>query len=161
MRLRIVAVVLLCALTACSSQGQAPTASANNPEADRAALNKLRADFATAFSSGNAEAVAEIYATDATLMPPGEPAVNGRASIREYFKAGFQQLTMTATLASQEFALVGPDWAFDRGTYTITTTPKSGGSSTTEEYKYITLLHREQDGWRAKRDIYNSNKSGS
>ncbi len=161
MRLRVVLGLVLCALAACSPGSQGTGGAAHDADVDRAALNKIRADFATAYSSENAEAVAEFYATDATLMPPGEPAVSGRTAIHDWFKAGFDQFDMKATLASQEFTLMGPDWAFDRGTYTVTMTPKGGGNSTTEESKYITLLHREADGWKVKRDIYNSNKAGS
>ncbi len=161
MRLLVVSGLLLWALAACSSQSQAPATSPNDRQADRAALNQLRAEAAAALSSGNAQAVGNFYAVDATVMPPGEPAVDGRAAIQAYFKAIFDQFTVKATLTSQEFTFVGPDWAFDRGVYTMTTTPKAGGNSTSEENKYITLLHREPDGWKAKRDIYNSNKPGS
>jgi ketosteroid isomerase-like protein len=65
---------------------------------------------------------------------------------------------MKATLTSQEFTFIGSDWVYDRGTYAITATPKARGYPMTQEYKYLTLLHREPDGWKAKRDIYNSSK---
>ena len=160
MRLPIFFGLLICALAACSSRTQGPSPPVSNEDADRAALSTLRADYTAAFNTGDAVGVANIYATDATLMPPGEPAVAGRAAIQEYFKSGFAQYTMKASLESQEFNLVGADWAFDRGTYTLTIKPKAGGDAITQENKYITLLHREADGWKAKRDIYNSNKPG-
>jgi uncharacterized protein (TIGR02246 family) len=155
MRLPIALGLVICASAACTQGPPTPVA---NVEADRAALNKLRAEYPAAFNSGDAEAMANVYAIDATLMPPGEQAVTGRTAIQEYFKSQLAQFTIKAALESQEFSVVGPDWAFDRGTYTLTITPKAGGDAITQENKYITLLHREPDGWKAKRDIYNSNK---
>jgi ketosteroid isomerase-like protein len=82
----------------------------------------------------------------------------GRAAIQQYFKGGFDQVTTKATLTSEQFTFMGTDWAYDRGTYAITTTPKAGGNPTTQQYRYLTLLHREPDGWKMKRDTYNSGK---
>lgn len=154
-------VLVSCALAACSTAGQAPTGSARNQEADRAALANLRARYAAAFNAADAPAVATVYATDAVLMPPGEPALSGRAAVENWFRTGFDQYTMKADLASDEFVFLGSDWALDRGKYLLTLTRKSGGASTTTEYKYLTLLHREPDGWKAKRDIYNGNQPGT
>src|SRR5215467_12411939 len=145
-------------LTACSSSPRGPVDATGSAEKDRVALDKLRADFAAAFNANDPAGVANIYSADAVVMPEGAPAVAGRAAIQQYFKDGFALLAMKATLNSQEFTFMGSDWAYDRGTYTITITPKAGANSTTQEYKYLTLLHREPDGWKAKRDIYNSTK---
>ena len=156
---RPVALILFASLAAsCAS----PRSAAEPPlaAAERTALNQLRDDFATAFNAGDAARVASIYAGDAVLMPPNEPAVAGREAIQAWFKAGFDQYDMKATLSSQEFAVLGPEWAFDRGAYTMTLVPRAGGKAIEASYKYLTLLHKEAAGWKAKRDIYNSNAPG-
>ena len=52
----------------------------------------------------------------------------------------------------------GAEWAFERGTYTITLTPKTGGDPIRDDGKYITLYQRQADGtWRMARDTWNSN----
>jgi len=160
--LSLVALLLLTVctlnLTACSLSPRGPVDPTGSAEKDRIALDKLRTDFAAAFNANDAAGVANLYSSDAVLMPEGESTVAGRAAIQQYFKDGFNQLTMKATLNSQECTFIGSDWAYDRGAYAITVTPKAGGNPMTQEYKYLTLLHREPDGWKAKRDIYNSNK---
>lgn len=156
MRLAICCIALL--LTACSSSPRISVDAAGNMERDRVALDKLRADFASAFNATDPVAVANLYSMDAVLMPEGEPTAVGRAAIQQYFQDGFNQFTIKATLTSQEFSFMGTDWAFDRGTYSLTITPKTGGNPTSQQYRYITLLHRESDGWKTKRDIYNSSK---
>ena len=145
-------------LTVCSSNPRGTVDPTGSTEKDRIALDKLRAAFAAAFNANDPNGVANIYSTDAVLLPAGEPTVTGRAAIQQYFKDGFNQLTMKATLTSEEFTFMGADWAFDRGTYAMIISPKTGGNPTTQEYRYLTLLHREPDGWKAKRDIYNRSK---
>jgi len=145
-------------LTTCSSSPRGPIDPAGSAEKDRVALDKLRTDFAAAFNAKDPAGVANLYSSDAVLMPEGEPTVEGRAAIQQYFKAGFDQFTVKASLTSQEFTFMGADWAYDRGKYVWIVTPKAGGNPTTVEYNYLTPLHREPDGWKAKRDIYNSSK---
>ena len=145
-------------LTASSSNPRGPVDPTRSAEKDRIALDKLRADFATAFNAKDPAGVANLYSADAVLMPSGESAVEGRAAIQQYFKAGFDQFTIKASLISQEFVFMGADWGYDRGKYVWTVTPKQGGNPTTVEYNYLTLVHRELDGWKVKRDIYTSSK---
>jgi len=156
MRLTICCIAL--ALTACSSGLPGQVDPKGGTEKDRVALDKLRADFAVAFNAKDPAGVANLYSADAVLMPSGESAVEGRAAIQQYFKAGFDQFTIKASLTSQEFAFMGADWGYDRGKYVWIITPKAGGSPTTVEYNYLTLVHREPDGWKVKRDIYTSPK---
>ena len=160
--LSMVALLLLTVCTlnlpACSSSPRRLADPTGSAEKDRVALDKLRSDFAVAFNAKDPAGVANLYSADAVLMPSGESAVEGRAAIQQYFKAGFDQFTIKASLTSQEFAFMGADWGYDRGKYVWIVTPKAGGNPTTVEYNYLTLVHREPDGWKVKRDIYTSTK---
>ena len=120
MRLLIACILLVSILAGCSSQQRSSATAPSNVEAERAALDRLRDDYVAAFNASDAERVANIYALDAIVMPPNEPPLNGRAAIRDWFKGGFDQFTMKAALTSQEFRFMGAEWAFDRGTYTLT-----------------------------------------
>src|SRR5688500_5563958 len=55
------------------------------------ALDKLRAGLVAAFAAKDPAKVASFYAADATLMPPDEPAVKGRAQIDAFYAAGFKR----------------------------------------------------------------------
>ena len=41
------------------------------------------------------------------------------------------------------------DWAFDRGQFTMTLTPKAGPADVTEHGKYLVLLQKQADGMEA------------
>ena len=59
---------------------------------------------------------------------------------------------------SNEEVRAGGDWAFARGTYQATLTPKAGGAAGSIDGKYMTILTRQADGsWKIYRDIFNSN----
>jgi ketosteroid isomerase-like protein len=61
------------------------------------------------------------------------------------------------SLAPEEVQIAGPDWAFERGTYDISLTPKAGGEPMQDAGKYITIYRRQSDGsWAMSRDIWNS-----
>jgi ketosteroid isomerase-like protein len=62
------------------------------------------------------------------------------------------------SLSPEEVQLAGTDWAFERGDYAITLTPKAGGDPIEDAGKYITLYQRQAGGrWLMARDIWNSN----
>ena len=61
------------------------------------------------------------------------------------------------SLAPEEVQIAGSDWAFERGTYEITLTPKAGGQPMQDAGKYITVYRRQPDDiWAMARDIWNS-----
>lgn len=53
----------------------------------RAAIEASNQNWMDAFRSGDTRALAAIYASEATLTPPGEKRLDGRANILEYFAA--------------------------------------------------------------------------
>ena len=53
---------------------------------------------------------------------------------------------------------VADEWAFERGTYTVTFTPKGTMLTVQDVGKYLTIYQRQADGaWKMARDIWNSN----
>ena len=124
--------------------------------AETTALNALRTQFQTAFNAGDADAVIRSYASDAVLMPSHHGQVTGAEAIRGFFAEFFGQMTPQLTLTSAELQIAG-DWAFDRGTYSMTLTPNAGGAPIVDRGKYLVILHRQPDGaWKLTRDIDNS-----
>ena len=58
-------------------------------------------------------------------------------------------------LSVDEVQVLG-GWAFERGTYRIGLTPKSGDPFMQDAGKYITIYQRKSDdGWPMARDIWN------
>src|SRR5436309_16109319 len=50
-----------------------------------AALQAADQNWAKAYNSGNAEALANLYDEHAVLLPPGAPGVDGRAASKAFF----------------------------------------------------------------------------
>src|SRR5215467_12832378 len=113
MKLAICCLVL--ALAGCSASPNGPVTSTTNIQKDQAAIEKLRVDFAAAFDANDSAAIASMYSADGVLTPEGDPTVVGRPAIQQYFKSGFDQVTMKATLTADEITFMSTDWAYARG----------------------------------------------
>src|SRR5919201_4630324 len=81
------------------------------------AIRELDAEFTKAANAKNAAAVVKaFYATDAVLMPPNHPIVEGRAAIQAFLQglidSGFNSIKLeTTTIASAD------ELAYGRGHY--------------------------------------------
>lgn len=124
--------------------------------ADIRAMNVLREQFAVAYNSNDAAAVAAHYADDAILMLPNRPAIEGRQAIQAMFEAYFKEKATKIAHTPLETQVAG-DWAYERGNITETVTPKSG-KPMENSLKYLVILKRQPDGsWKVYRDMDNSN----
>src|SRR5215510_16197108 len=95
-------------------------------QADVEAINHVRAAHIAALNDGDVHAWVAAFTDDGVQMPPNAPANLGRESIRAWSQAFLTPLRVAFTLVVDEVQMAG-DWAFERGTYTITLTPKAGG----------------------------------
>jgi ketosteroid isomerase-like protein len=94
----------------------------------------------------------------AVQMPPNYPANVGADAIRGWSGGMLAAFRAEFSLSPEEVQPAGTDWAFERGTYAITLTPRAGGDAIRDAGKYITLYQRQADGaWLMARDIWNSN----
>lgn len=124
---------------------------------DVAAIRSADSAFVSAANSGNAETVAALYATDARVLPPNAPVVEGREAIQKFW-GGFldtYQITMDVTAAEVEGR---GDLAYARGRYVMDGTPKAAGTPPFhDEGKYVEVLRRGPDGhWLIAVDMYSS-----
>ena len=155
--------VCICAFALTSMLTFAGCQTAPTPEpkrdvaADIKAINALGNQYAAAVNSGDAAAVAATYADDGIEMPPNEAALEGKQAIQASYEAMFKENAVKCTLTLLETQVAG-DWAYGRGNYTLTVTPKSG-KAIEESGKYLSIVKRQPDGsWKTYRDIYNSNE---
>ncbi len=125
-------------------------------EADEAAIRNLETEVVAAENAGDLDALMAGIAGNAIWLPPNEPALTGKVAIREWMQNSFDQFDLEITTATAEVEVAG-DWAFARGTYEFTVTPKAGGGGQQETGKYIWILQRQADGsWKFARAIWNS-----
>lgn len=134
--------------------GTATTSS--DPAADRQAIAATAAQTQAAENAGSVDQMRVHFADDLVMMAPNMPPVTGADSVAAAMGAFFAAFAVQIEYQSQEIAVFG-DWAFDRGTYRHTLTPKAGGAPIPETGKYLWLYRRQADGsWKQARVIWNS-----
>jgi uncharacterized protein (TIGR02246 family) len=123
-----------------------------------------------AFAAEDAEAIAAEYTEDAVLMPPGQPAVAGRAAIAGLYRGFFAQFRLVLETTVEEAEVAG-DLGFLRGRLRQEIHPRAGpgflrglirrraGGPEVQTGKFLAVLRREADGaWRFSRDIFNTDR---
>jgi ketosteroid isomerase-like protein len=117
----------------------------------------MRDAIESAENAGDADAAAALLTDDAVLMVPDFPVQEGKAAcacfMRDIMNWSRSQFERHITYTSAEVAVIG-DIAFDRGTFSFTVAPRSGGDSTRVTGKYFWLLRRHaSEPWRIARLI--------
>ena len=121
---------------------------------EESAIRALNRQFEQAVASKNADAVAQLYATDALIMPPNAPVVRGREAIRAFW-TDMVKSNPTVSLTSTDIDIAASgDLATDVGTYTFSFTSDQG--PVTDRGKYITKLTKVGTEWKIANDIFNS-----
>ena len=124
--------------------------------ADTTAIKALGDQYDAAVNSGDAAGVAATYADDGIEMAPNQAATEGRQAIQASNEASFKEYAFKIAETPLETQVAG-DWAYGRGNYTLTVTPKSG-KPTEGSGKYLFIAKRQPDGsWKYYRAIWNSN----
>ncbi|MGH9900230.1 MAG: YybH family protein [Pyrinomonadaceae bacterium] len=125
--------------------------------AERTRLLRRDAEWAAAASEGlDIERVLSYWTDDAVVLPPGLPAVVGKAALRQYVEGSAQIPGFRITWASTDVSF-SPDgnlaYMFSRNAVTMNA---PDGSPATTEGRAVTIWRREQDGeWRCAVDIWN------
>lgn len=162
---RLVVAALLGLGAACQPAPKTETMGAESAAApaglsseDEAAIRALDAEWSRAASAGDGNAVAALYTSDATLLPPMEPPRQGEAAGKYWIDvlgafSGPTELTTTAVEGRG-------DLAYSVGGYRQTLTPKKAGAKAmpTEEGKYVTIVKKQADGsWKIVYDMWSPN----
>ena len=125
---------------------------------EAAGIDRLRDVHVAALNAGDADAWAACFTDDGVQMPPHFASNVGKAAIQGWGK-GFLNLFACRFSLSVEEVRVAADWAFERGRYDITLTPRAGGGPMDDSGKYITVYQCQSDGsWKIARDIWNSDQ---
>ncbi len=143
-------------LTLAACQNAPAPAAKRDVAADTSAINALRDQVAAAFNAHDPAALASTYASDAIEMNPNQAAIEGRQAIQAAYETMFKETAGKIAFSPLETQVAG-DWAYDRGNYTVTMTPKSGKPMEVS-FKYLVIVKRQPDGaWKVYREISNNN----
>lgn len=159
MRLQLTILAILAIVASgCGPAAVPPASEAPAPAEDVAAIRANSANYEAAVNAGDVAALAGLHSDDAIRMPPNEAAVVGKEAIESWHQAGFDQFSTKLTVSPAEVD-VADGWAYARGAYTITQTPKAGGEQRKDAGKYLVIYKRQPDGsWKVHRAIWNSDQ---
>jgi uncharacterized protein (TIGR02246 family) len=133
----------LLAVVACS-----PGAPAGAPAA-RQAIEAAVTRYVAATNRGDADALMELYAEDAVLLPPDHEPIEGREAIGAFWRQGTDQGLEVSTMRVETDGKIG----YLVGRYRLPATAEDPPDSG----KYVMCLKREADGsWKLTADIWNS-----
>jgi uncharacterized protein (TIGR02246 family) len=101
-----------------------------------------------AFEAGDADAVAQCYATDAVLWLPGAPVMRGRDAIRAGYVDFFAAATIKSVKLTELDRISHGDDAASWGTFTVVSVSKADGKETTESGRYTDVSRRIDGRWQ-------------
>jgi len=141
------------ALNGCSGQGASVATEAS---ASRIELGQMNRDFAAALNAKDAKAAAALYTEDAVLIPPGEPIVQGRAAIEEYWRGALESGGIRDVSVETMDAHSSGSLGYETGSFVLTVNGPDG-QPVVDRGRYVELLRRESDGtWRSTHGIWNA-----
>ena len=138
-------------LASCQAPAAAP---AGLSDEDVAAVGAMADTYVAQTLAGDFAGVAAHFTDNAIILPPNEPAVQGRAAIQAYLEA---YPTITEFESTPVEVTGAGDMAVARGTYRLTATVEGMADPITDTGKWMTLNQRQADGsWLATVQMWNS-----
>ncbi len=124
---------------------------------DQDDLARILRSLEAAENAGDAEYIISMLAEDAVIMVPNEAVQEGKLACAEFLRGMLawmiESLDRHIEYVSAEVRVLG-EYAFDRGTFVFTATPKSDGNTAHAQGKYLWLYSRDADGsWKLARMI--------
>ncbi len=139
---------LLLASVSCASAGRSDDV--------RARILQLDAEWSEAAQTRDVDRVVSYWADDATVLPPGGPAIVGKAAIREFVAKSFENPSFRIAWKTNDVVVSeGGDLAYGIGTNRVNVNAPDG-TPVTMDGKAVTVWRREKDGsWKCVVDIWN------
>jgi ketosteroid isomerase-like protein len=126
---------------------------------DLAAISNFNERYLKAINDEDIDALAKLTDESHVLTPPGGRPVVGKAHIVDVTGRSFAQFDVKEMWTPEE-TQVGGDIAFQRGTYHLEMTPKTGGDSRTTNGWFLRIYQRQPSGdWWMTRDMFNIDSS--
>lgn len=119
-----------------------------------AEVNSAIDAFRTSLNSGDSASFFALLAPDLEVLAPGAQPIRGRQA-RESFRPLFTQVIPDIGPFTDQEITVSGDVAIQRHSYRLSTTPRSGGATTTVNGSGLHIWKRSADGrWQIVKDIW-------
>ena len=122
-------------------------------------IEDLWREYCASLNAGDLDRWLLLWTEDGVQMPPDEPPAIGTDRIRDRNQGFLDLFEFDISITNEELETAG-DWAYARGVFQATLTPKQEGDTVEVDGKFMTILRRQPDGsLKIHRDIFNSNVS--
>jgi len=120
-------------------------------------LGQMNRDFAKALIAKDAAAAAGVYDENASLLPPNEPIITGRANIQEYWQGAIDAGLVEAKVETIDARSDG-NLGYEIGTFELKFQLEDGTISV-DKGKYTEILQRNADGkWISLYGMWSANE---
>ena len=141
-------VLLLCFTFSCQQGKEVNRESAEDTKAVGEKIRQFVKAWTEAMNTGDIETIMSMVTDDCVRIPPNAPPLIGKEAIRKDQQQSFDQFTFKGDEAVVDFHVSG-DFAFSRGTWAYSLTPKSGGESEKANGGFIDIYQKQPDGsWK-------------
>jgi len=146
-------IVILILLNGCAAQPQLPS-----HKADLRVIESFNREYLAAINSGDYLKLSALTTDDHIMLIPNRPPLAGKQANDEANRRASEMFKINETWQPVETEVAG-DWAWQRGTFKVTATPRAGGNSNTMQGNFLRIYRRQPDGsWRMIRDMFNSDQ---
>ena len=129
---------------------------------DEIEIQKLENSLADAFNRSDANAVSNIYAADAVLMPPNRGAIRGQSEIAAFWQKGIEEYADMKPV-TEAITRLGSDAVLEIGNVSFKTKVSAGKTKSQPDReidsKYVVPWRKTGTEWKISTDIWNSNKA--
>ena len=153
---RLLVMALVAGIAATSGCTPTPPA-APDTAADTAKLQADALSWFEHFSRADADGMANLYAEDALLMPPGAPAVTGRPGIKAFLGEEASK-SKAAGISLKNVSVTGTGVHGDIGWVSGTYKVLDPSGATIDSGNYLSVHRRTNGAWPYIRDIWNSDR---
>ena len=148
----------LAVLALLASGGCAAPPPARDITADKAKLQADATSWFDFYAKADGEGMANLYAEDALLMPPGAPAQTGRAAIRTFLGEDAAK-TRSAGLSIKNGTVTGAEVSGDTGWISGNYSVVDASGAAVDSGSYLSVHRRTNGVWLYTRDIWNSDRA--
>jgi ketosteroid isomerase-like protein len=152
----LIITIVLSTMLSCKQENKNPEKEEMPKSATVEELGQMNRDFAKALTAKDAVAAAIVYDENASILPPNEPIVTGRANIQAYWQGAIDAGIIDATVKTIDAKSNG-NLGYEIGTFTMRF---HGAKNDTivEVGKYTEILERNEEGkWISTYGMWSSN----
>jgi uncharacterized protein (TIGR02246 family) len=129
---------------------------ASTEAADLASIAQFNRQYLDAINNADIDALAELTTEDHMMIASGGTPLSGKQALVDAMTGAFGRFEFEESWSPEETVVSG-DLAYQRGTFVVIATPKSGGDASETVGNFLRIYRRQPDGrWFMVRDSFNS-----